>query len=144
MRMRRALRRCAMLIVSGYAALLGLLFVELSLRTLRLRRALRIAIGDADNPQLIRAIRVHSNFAEYVPFGLLLVYLCEVHRAGPIFIHLMGVALLVGRLSHAYGLGQVREDYRYRVAGMALTLGTIVAASAFLLWTAARSVFAGG
>ena len=46
-----------------YAALLGMLFFVLSVRTLRLRRKLQIAIGDAGNQQLLRAMRIHSNFA---------------------------------------------------------------------------------
>jgi hypothetical protein len=46
-----------------YAALLGMLFFVLSVGTLRLRRKLQIAIGDAGNQQLLRAMRIHSNFA---------------------------------------------------------------------------------
>jgi uncharacterized membrane protein YecN with MAPEG domain len=46
-----------------YAALLGMLFFVLSVRTLRLRRKLQIAIGDAGNQQLLCAMRIHSNFA---------------------------------------------------------------------------------
>ncbi len=42
-----------------YAALLGLLFFALSVRTLRLRRKLRIDMGDGGNEQLLRAVRVH-------------------------------------------------------------------------------------
>jgi uncharacterized protein len=38
-----------------YAALFGLLFVALSVRTLRLRVKLGIAIGDAANQQMLRA-----------------------------------------------------------------------------------------
>ena len=38
-----------------YAALFGLLFVALSVRTLRLRVKLGIAIGDAANQQMRRA-----------------------------------------------------------------------------------------
>jgi len=60
-----------------YAALLAMLFVALSIRTLRLRRRLRIGIGDAGNEQMLRAMRVHSNFAEYVPLTLFLIYLAE-------------------------------------------------------------------
>jgi uncharacterized membrane protein YecN with MAPEG domain len=37
---------------------------------LRLRKTLRIAIGDSGNSAMFRAMRVHSNFAEYVAFGL--------------------------------------------------------------------------
>jgi uncharacterized membrane protein YecN with MAPEG domain len=52
-----------MRIAPYYAALLGLLFFALSVRTLRLRHRLRIAIGYAGNEQLHCAERVHSNFA---------------------------------------------------------------------------------
>lgn len=64
-------------IVFLYAALLALLFVALSIRTLLMRRRLGIAIGDAGNESMLRAMRVHSNFAEYVPLSLLLIYFVE-------------------------------------------------------------------
>jgi len=57
-------------VVSLYAALLALLFVALSIRTLRMRRRLRIAVGDAGNQAMLKAIRAHSNFSEYVPLSL--------------------------------------------------------------------------
>jgi uncharacterized membrane protein YecN with MAPEG domain len=38
---------------------------------------MHIAIGDAGNPEMLRAMRVHSNFAEYVPLSLLLIYFVE-------------------------------------------------------------------
>jgi uncharacterized membrane protein YecN with MAPEG domain len=63
-----------MTISSLYTARLGLLFVTLSIRTLRTRLALSIAIGDASNPKNLRAARVHANFAEHVPFSLPLIY----------------------------------------------------------------------
>jgi uncharacterized protein len=66
-----------MTITSLYTAILGLLFVALSARTLGTRRALSIAIGDAGNPKALLAARVYPNFAEYVPFGLLLIYFIE-------------------------------------------------------------------
>jgi uncharacterized protein len=55
-----------------YAALFGLLFVALSMRSLRLRVKLGIAIGGAGNQQMLRAIRIHSKFAEYLPLAMLL------------------------------------------------------------------------
>lgn len=48
-----------MYILPIYAALLVLLFVVLSIRTLRLRRSLKIGVGDGGNPQMLRAMRVH-------------------------------------------------------------------------------------
>ncbi len=32
-------------------------------------------------------MRVHSNFADYVPFALVLLYLVEIQGANPILVH---------------------------------------------------------
>jgi hypothetical protein len=123
----------AMPITSFYAALLALLFVALSVRTLRLRRHLRIAIGDAGNPQMLRAMRVHSNFAEYVPLSLIMLLLLEMQGPAAWLVHGLGLCLLCGRISHAYGVSQPKETFRFRIAGMALTFATLVAAASYLL-----------
>jgi uncharacterized membrane protein YecN with MAPEG domain len=122
-----------MRILPLYASLLALLFVALSIRTLRLRRSLRIAIGDSGNTAMLRAMRVHSNFAEYVPLSLVLIFIAESQAAHPYFIHALGLALLIGRVSHAYGVSQSKENYAFRVFGMAMTLTTIITCSAYLL-----------
>lgn len=123
-----------MLITPFYAAVLGIIFVTLSVRTLRLRRTLSIAIGDAGNQQLLRAIRVHANFAEYVPLALLLIYLLEAQGPPKAVVHILCIALLLGRLSHAFGVSKSAEDYRFRVFGMALTLTTLIVSSIYLLF----------
>lgn len=122
-----------MSILPLYAALLTLLFVALSIRTLRLRRRLKIGLGDAGNDRMLRAMRVHSNFAEYVPLALLLVCLVEGQGAHPLLVHGLGLCLLIGRLSHAFGVSQADENYRYRVAGMAMTFTTLLTSAAYLL-----------
>lgn len=119
--------------VSLYAALLTLVFIALSVRTIRLRRRLRIAVGDADNIEMRRAMRVHANFAEYVPLSLLLIYFAEVSGAPVALVHVLGLCLLAGRLAHAYGVSQPDEDFRFRVFGMAMTFGTLGVCSAYLL-----------
>lgn len=129
-------------IVSLYAALLTFLFVALSVRTLRLRRSLGIGIGDAGNERMLRAMRVHSNFAEYVPLSLILLYLVEGQGAYPLLLHGLCLCLLVGRLSHAFGVSQNNENYRFRVLGMALTFTTLVASSAYLLFAFMRATSA--
>ncbi|NCT83407.1 MAG: glutathione metabolism protein [Comamonadaceae bacterium] len=123
-----------MRVVFLYAALLSLLFVGLSVRTLSLRRRLRIAIGDSGNTAMLRAMRVHANFAEYVPLALLTLYFVELSGAGRGLVHLLGLALLAGRVLHAYGVSQPDENYRFRVAGMALTFACLVAAGLRLLY----------
>jgi uncharacterized membrane protein YecN with MAPEG domain len=49
------------------------------------------------------------------------------------FIHIVCLCLLLGRLSHAYGVSQLNENSRYRILGTAMTLGTIVVAAIRLL-----------
>lgn len=110
----------------AYAALLGLVFVALSLRTIRLRRRHRVAIGDGGNAELRRAMRVHANFAEYTPLALLLIFFVEHDGAETLLVHALGIALLCGRLLHSWGVSRERENFRYRVSGMLLTFGTLI------------------
>lgn len=129
-------------IIPFYAALLGLLFMVLSVRTLRARRRLKIAVGDAGNPEMLRAMRVHANFAEYVPFALLLLWFVEQRGAGGTLLHAAGSLLVAGRVLHAYGVSRAPEDFRFRVAGVAITLTTIGVSSISLLVGYARGGFA--
>ena len=86
----------------------ALLSAVLSMRTLRLRRTLRIAVGDGGNQTMLRAMRVHSNFAEYVLICLLLILIIELQGGSTIFIHLLCSALFIGRVSHAFGVSQLK------------------------------------
>jgi uncharacterized membrane protein YecN with MAPEG domain len=51
-------------------------------------------------------------------------------------LHGLGLLLLVGRLSHAYGVSQERENFRFRVSGMMATFATLTVAALYLLWRA--------
>ena len=124
-----------MSIVPLYAAILALLFVALSIRTVQMRRRFRIAIGDAGNHALLRAMRVHSNFAEYVPFCLLLILFVEMSGANVLLVHALAWCLIVGRASHAFGVSQTRENYRFRIFGMVMTFATLVTASLYLFYS---------
>jgi uncharacterized membrane protein YecN with MAPEG domain len=127
-------------IVPLYAALLALLFVVLSVRTLRLRRRLRIAVGDAGDATMLRAMRVHANFAEYVPLSLVLLFFVESDGASALLLHGLGLGLLVGRLVHAYGVSQARERFAFRVIGMALTLGVLAVSALRLIVSNGRGL----
>jgi len=123
-----------------YASVLAILFVALSVRTLRMRHRLKIAVGDAGNQALLRAIRVHSNFAEYVPLSLLLISFVEMSGASALLVHFLGLCLLVGRAVHAYGVSRLNENYAFRVAGMAMTFTTLMGASGYLILSYAKHV----
>ena len=88
---------------------------------------------------MLRAMRVHSNFAEYAPFTLFMIYLVEINGASPLLVHALGVSLLIGRLSHAFGVSRHNEQYQYRVAGMALTFTVFLLSSAYLLFSSVWS-----
>lgn len=122
-------------ILPPYAALLALLFVYLSVRTIGTRRRLQIAIGDKDHPEMQRAMRVHANFAEYVPLGLLMLALVESRGPAPWLMHALCLCLLLGRGLHAYGVSQTAERFQFRIAGMALTFACLVGSSLYLLGT---------
>ena len=116
-----------------YAALFGIILFVLSIRTIRLRRQLRIAIGAGDDDAMERAMRVHANFCEYVPIALLLIYMLELVVGSNYWIHALGFGLLVGRLVHAYGVSRPRENYRFRVTGMVLTFTVILSSASRIL-----------
>ena len=120
-------------VVPVYAAIFGLVFVVLSVRTLRVRRKAKVAVGDGGNIELLRASRAHANFAEYTPFALLLIAFMELKSFSYLLIHIHCLVLLVGRCSHAYGVSQTPENFRFRVVGMGLTLPTILSASLLLI-----------
>ncbi|MCC5811782.1 MAG: MAPEG family protein [Ectothiorhodospiraceae bacterium] len=124
-----------------YVALLSVLFVVLSIRALRVRRRLGVPIGDGGNALMLRAARVHANFAEYAPLGLLLIAGSEVVGAPGYLVHALGLALLAGRLSHAYGVSQEHEVFAFRVAGMVLTFACYFVAAGFIL---IRALLVGG
>ncbi|MEM9316282.1 MAG: MAPEG family protein [Pseudomonadota bacterium] len=116
-----------------YAGLLGLFFFALSVRTLRQRRRFQVGIGDGGHAELQRAIRVHANCAEYVPLILLILVLLDLGGSPNWLVHLFGACLVLGRLSHAFGVREVKENYRFRIFGMAMTFTALVGGSVALL-----------
>ncbi len=86
-----------------YAALCGLLLLVLGLVVVRLRRQHNVLTGDGGHATLARAMRVQANFVEYVPLTLLLLFMLEMSRQPAWALHLLGAALFIGRLLHAWG-----------------------------------------
>jgi len=116
-----------------YAAILAVLFILLSVRAIGLRRQLKVAVGDGGNEKLTRALRAQANFAEYVPFSLMLIAFLET-RIGPVWlVHALCGSLLVGRFIHAAGISRSPEKFSYRVCGMSLTLMAISIAALAIL-----------
>ncbi|MGI9127420.1 MAG: MAPEG family protein [Roseomonas sp.] len=124
------------MIIAFWTLPLTLIFLWLSLRVIRHRRAERIPLGSAGNAALERAIRAHGNFAEFVPFAVLLLILAEWGGAWPLLVHGLGALLVVARLSHANGIAKDPEDYRFRVFGMMGTFSVLGIAAVLAFWGA--------
>ena len=115
-------------IVPVFSAFFAVLFVLLSINVIRARRKHKVGLGTGQNRSVERAMRVHANFAEYVPFALLLMALLELNKANSLLLIGLSSVLLVGRLVHAYGVSMENERFTYRVSGMLTTFAVILIA----------------
>jgi len=122
-----------------YAGLLGLYFVWLATRVIKARRVHRVALG-TEHRLVQRAARAHGNFAEYVPFALLMLALCEINGLPDWALHVLGVVLVAARVIHATGIAKEPEDFKWRVLGTSLTFTMMGVAAAALLGLAAAGL----
>lgn len=116
----------ALSLTGFYASLLGLLYIGLAINVARLRKTLKIGINDGGNKDLAKAIRVHGNFAEYVPIALILLASYELNGASAMMLHVLGAALVVGRVLHVIGLTKTIGLSIQRQVGMLSTFFVIL------------------
>jgi uncharacterized protein len=118
-----------------YAGLLGLLLIGLAFNVSRYRVGLKISSGDGDHPGLRRAIRAHGNLTENAPIGLILLAAIEAQGFTEITIHVLGSALVIGRVLHAFGLARYDGRSVGRALGIVLTWLMILAASLLAIYS---------
>jgi hypothetical protein len=121
-------------IVPTYAAILVLIFVGLSVRVIRMRASAKIGMGHGGDPAMERRIRVHGNFAEYVPLALLMLAFMEMQQQSRIVIHILCIALVLARIVHAVGVTPVSENFPMRVVSVLTTFAVLVIAALMLLF----------
>ena len=115
-----------LIITSIIASVLTILFVRLSFAVIGLRRKNKIGLGSGGHEDLERAIRTQGNFAEYVPFGIILIACLELNGAPWWLVAIPGITLIIGRLVHAKGMNTPPPDFSKRVMGMRLTFYTLI------------------
>ena len=115
-----------LLITSVIAAALTIIFIKLSFTVIGLRRKNKVGLGSGGIDDLERAIRAQGNFAEYVPFGIILIACIELNGAPWWLVALPGITLIIGRLIHAVGINQPPPDFSKRVLGMKFTFYTLI------------------
>ena len=84
------------LTIAGAAAILH---VWLSLRVSRLRRPLKIGVGDGGNEVLLRRMRAHGNFAENMPIFLILLGLLELATGGNLWLWGAAILFILARIA---------------------------------------------
>lgn len=115
-----------LLVTSIIAVVLTGMFIKLSLAVISLRRKNKVGLGTGGYEDLERAIRAQGNFAEYVPFGLILIACLELNGAPWWLVAAPGVALIIGRAIHAKGIHAPPPDFSKRVLGMKFTFYTLM------------------
>ena len=120
-----------------YLSILAIMFLYLSLNVVATRRSLKITLGDGGNQMVLRAMRAQANFAEYVPFAVILILAVSqltmlLGLKGNTMsgiTHTLFFLLIIARLSHMYGMlhqeTQVRLSFSARMIGTLLTYGVI-------------------
>ena len=108
-----------MIVSSLYAGLLALIFLALSARVVAVRG--RVSLGDGGDPEVLRRMRGHANFAEYVPLILVMMALLEYQQIAAWQLHAIGATLVFARLIHGIALSFTKKWFFGRFFGTVLT-----------------------
>lgn len=117
------------LTIAGAAALLN---IWLGIRVSHLRRLHHISIGDGGHEGVRTRMRAHANFAEATPIFLILLGLVELARGSPMWLWIVAILFILGRLAHPFGME--------RPAPNALRIGSVVVSWLVLLGLAAYAI----
>jgi uncharacterized membrane protein YecN with MAPEG domain len=128
-----------MTITPLYAGLLAIWFLVLSYRVVQ-QRGHGVSLGDGGDQALLRRIRAHGNFAEYVPLILLMLGMLELSGARPWLLHILGATLLLARLLHGYALS-FTEAWKFgRFYGTLATFVLLPVTGGLCLWQGLSSL----
>ena len=113
-----------------------ILLLVLSVLVVRQRRKHAVELGDAEIPELARAIRAFGNASEYVPAGLIALVVLALAGASPLVVHATGLTLFAGRCAHALGLSRSGAASLPRALGVLMTWIAYIMAGVALVFYA--------
>jgi uncharacterized membrane protein YecN with MAPEG domain len=119
-----------------YAALLALLYLGLSGWVMASRVSGNVLFGDGGDEAMLKRVRSHANFAEYVPIALIVIALLEAGGAVQGLVRGLLIALLAGRILHPVGMFAAPNSPRQfacRGGGILLTMAALAVAAIALL-----------
>lgn len=117
-----------------YTGLFALIYVGLSGWVVLSRGSSGVMEGG--DGSLMKRVRAQGNFGEYVPFALLLIALLEADGAGAVFVQVLLLVLLIGRVLHPFGLfarANSPQMFACRGGGIGATLLVMTVAALALL-----------
>jgi uncharacterized protein len=117
-----------------FTGILGIMFFGLSLRTILGRGKNKVNLGTGNSDDMLRRVRTHANFAEYIPFLLIIMGLLEYQGTPDTILYLFGTVVVIGRMLHFYGLYSPQTPGWARIYGMQCTLWPLVLGCAVLLY----------
>lgn len=118
-----------------YAGLCGIMYFVLTPMVIRLRNITKTGLGHDTDPSspLFRAVRIHGNFSEFVPFILLLMALDEMSGRSQLVMHIFGITLVSARVLHYMGVTKSHTKSYGRMLGAMGTFTVLIVISTLLL-----------
>ncbi|HWT11869.1 MAG TPA: MAPEG family protein [Allosphingosinicella sp.] len=123
------------LTIAGAAAILH---VWLSVRVSRLRRPLKIGVGDGGNEVLARRMRAHGNYAENMPILLILLGFTELATGGNLWLWGAAILFILARIAHAFGMDRAGAN-PLRVGGIAISWAVLLGLGVYAILLAYQS-----
>ena len=121
-----------------YAAVFSCFYFGLTLKTILYRKSKKQPYGTGYGETLNRPSIAHDNFSSYIPFSLVLMFLIESHGLHACYIHALCMSLLLGRISHFYGIcfaeAKERPVFLWRIIGMQFTLWPLLMMATVLFY----------
>ncbi len=102
----------------------------------RARTGILLLHGEDDG--LLRLMRAHGNFVEYVPLALLALAGAEIAGAPTWLLVICGGVLVLARLIHYFSL-RAAADGKGRAIGAGLTTLTMLVLALTILWQLGRA-----
>jgi len=110
-------------VISAFTAGILILFADRSrLPAVNQRRQHGPSLGEATDPNVIRAVRRHGNLAENAAIFIACIALLEMLGGGRLWVEILCGAFVLARLLHALGLSLHNTVNPFRVAGVLLTV----------------------
>jgi uncharacterized membrane protein YecN with MAPEG domain len=110
-----------------YGAILALIIIALGINVTVHRVKLKVSLGDGGNPEMLRMIRLHGNAVEYIPLAIVLMLAYELNGGWHTALHIVGIALVAGRLIQTAAMWSTEVAGPGRGTGQTLTWLSIAA-----------------